>query len=265
MDIVQYVRARSLDEAWELNQKKTAVVLGGCCWLRLSARRPIPTAIDLLGMGLDKIEETEQEYRLGAMVSLHEMELSAELDTYTCGALREAVRHIVGVQFRRMATLGGSICGRFGFSDVLTLFLVLDAEVELYHGGRQKLADFARTGAGRDILTHVLLPKRRLRAAYTSLRLSAADFPVLACAAAQGEDGVRCAIGARPRRAELVPGGAELLADGCTSQALEAYAQHAASTLDFGTNLRGSAEYRRAMAAVLVRRVLQQSAEEAGK
>ena len=186
MDIVQYVRARSLDEAWELNQKKTAVVLGGCCWLRLSARRPIPTAIDLLGLGLDKIEETEQEYRLGAMVSLHEMELSAELDTYTCGALREAVRHIVGVQFRRMATLGGSICGRFGFSDVLTLFLVLDAEVELYHGGRQKLADFARTGAGRDILTHVLLPKRRLRAAYTSLRLSAADFPVLACAQGRG-------------------------------------------------------------------------------
>ena len=113
--------------------------------------------------------------------------------------------------------------------------------------------------------SEINLPKRRLRAAYTSLRLSAADFPVLACAAAQGADGVRCAIGARPRRAELVPGGVDLLADGCTLQAVEAYAQHAASTLDFGTNLRGSAEYRRAMAAVLVKRVLQQSAEGAGK
>ena len=39
---------------------------------------------------------------------------------YTAGAVREAVRHIVGVQFRNCATVGGSIYGRFGFSDVLT-------------------------------------------------------------------------------------------------------------------------------------------------
>ncbi|MFQ7552525.1 MAG: FAD binding domain-containing protein [Blautia marasmi] len=47
------------------------------------------------------------------------------------GAIRESLRHIVGVQFRNCATVGGSIWGRFGFSDVLTMLLALDTEVEL--------------------------------------------------------------------------------------------------------------------------------------
>lgn len=45
----------------------------------------------------------------------------------TGGAVRESLRHIVGVQFRNLATVGGSIFGRFGFSDVLTMFLALDS------------------------------------------------------------------------------------------------------------------------------------------
>ena len=47
--------------------------------------------------------------------------------------MREAVRHIVGVQFRNCATVGGSVYGRFGFSDVLTLLLALvsDERAEL--------------------------------------------------------------------------------------------------------------------------------------
>lgn len=37
MNIVQYTKAASLEEAWELNQGRGAVVLGGCC---CSACRP---------------------------------------------------------------------------------------------------------------------------------------------------------------------------------------------------------------------------------
>ena len=35
-----------------------------------------------------------------------------------------------------MSTVGGSIWGRYGFSDVLTLFLAMDTWVELYKGGQ---------------------------------------------------------------------------------------------------------------------------------
>jgi CO/xanthine dehydrogenase FAD-binding subunit len=150
MNIKQYVKAESLAEAYALNQKRSAVILGGACWLRLSPRRIIGTAIDLSGLGLDQIEDTDDEIRLGAMVTLRQMELSAALADLTGGVLQELLRHIVGVQFRNLATIGGSISGRFGFSDILTLLLVLDAQVELYQAGRMKLSEFAATGAGRD-------------------------------------------------------------------------------------------------------------------
>ena len=88
-------------------------------WLKMQRNR-VDTAIDLSGLGLDQIEETGSEYRLGAMVTLRQLELHPGLDRLTQGAMAESVRHIVGVQFRNLATVGGSVFGRFGFSDVLT-------------------------------------------------------------------------------------------------------------------------------------------------
>ena len=151
LTIQNYVRAESLEEAYAFCQKKNNVVLGGMLWLKMQRNR-VDTAIDLSGLGLDQIEETDSEYRLGAMVTLRQLELHPGLDRLTQGAMAESVRHIVGVQFRNLATVGGSVFGRFGFSDVLTLLLALEARVVLYHGGEQSLADFAAAPRQRDIL-----------------------------------------------------------------------------------------------------------------
>ena len=50
-----------------------------------------------------------------------------------CDCFKESLCHIVGVQFRNCATVGGSIYGRYGFSDVLTMFLGMDTWVECGH------------------------------------------------------------------------------------------------------------------------------------
>ena len=138
----EYVRAESLEDAYVRNQKKSAHILGGMLWLKMQ-NRTVQTVIDLSDLGLSGIEETEEEYRIGAMTSLRELELHKGLDAMTGGAVRESLRHIVGVQFRNLATVGGSIFGRFGFSDVLTMFLALDSWVELYHGGLVPMERFA--------------------------------------------------------------------------------------------------------------------------
>ena len=252
MNIAQYTKAASLDEAWELNQKRSAVILGGCCWLRLSPQRRIAQAIDLSALGLDQIEEEADAFRLGAMVTLSQLEACAGLEAFTQGALKEAVRHIVGTQFRNMATLGGSISGRFGFSDIWTLFLVLDAKVELYKGGLVSLSDFGRTGPGRDIVTHLVVPKKAYQTAYASLRLNATDFPIIAAAASRDGEDVRCAVGARPARAEVVT---LPLAD-VQQMGAAAAAEKIAGSLKYESNMRASAAYRRDMADVLCRRVL---------
>ena len=158
LKIKSYVKVKSIAEAYELNQKKTACVLGGMVWLKMGNRN-VSTAIDLSGLGLDTVRETEEEYIIGCMTSLHDLELHEGLDAYTNGALKESLRHIVGVQFRNCATVGGSIYGRYGFSDVLTMFLTLDSYVELYQGGRIPLSQFAQMPKDRDILIDIIVKK----------------------------------------------------------------------------------------------------------
>ena len=52
----QYVRAQSLDEAYELYQKKPNFVLGGMLWLKMK-NKTLGTAIDLCDLGLDRIDK----------------------------------------------------------------------------------------------------------------------------------------------------------------------------------------------------------------
>ena len=74
----QYVKAATLEEAYELNQKRNNAILGGGCWMKMNRRR-YQTLIDLSGLGLDKIEKTPDEFVLGAMVTLRQLETSPEL------------------------------------------------------------------------------------------------------------------------------------------------------------------------------------------
>lgn len=66
MTIREYKRAESLEEAWQLNQKKNNRVLGGMIWLKME-KLNVGTAIDLSGLGLDTVEETDEGFSIGAM------------------------------------------------------------------------------------------------------------------------------------------------------------------------------------------------------
>ena len=130
LTIKEFRKVSSIEEAYELNQKKTNRIIGGMLWLKMQTGN-VNIAIDLSGLNLDTIEETDTEFKIGAMTTLRDLELHAGLNQYTNNSMKEAMRHIVGVQFRNLATVGGSIYGRYGFSDVLTVFMALDAYVEL--------------------------------------------------------------------------------------------------------------------------------------
>ena len=244
MTIREYKKAESLEEAWQLNQKKPNRVLGGMIWLKMENLN-VGTAIDLSGLGLDTIEETDEGFSIGAMVTLRQLELHPGLAAYTDGAVRESVRHIVGVQLRNLATVGGS------------MFLALNASVELYKGGIVPLAEYARRPYDRDILVRVIVPKEDAKFCYQSVRNSQTDIPVLTCAAAKNAAGeYRFAIGARPGKAVLYT----LPADaGETPELTSArFAASIRSRIKTESNMRGSAEYRNHLAGVLVKRAVKQ-------
>ena len=149
-------------------------------------------------------------------------------------------------QPRNLATVGGSLYSRFGFSDVLTMFLVLDAQVELYKGGIVPLSEYAERPKDRDILVRIIVPKKNAKFNYQSVRISQTDIPVLTCASVKDENGYRFAIGARPARAQIYAQPVDKTA--------EQMAEAVRAEIKTGSSLRGSAEYRRHLAGVLVRR-----------
>lgn len=253
-----YVVAKSLEEAYQLNQKKTAGILGGMLWMRTGKRR-YSTLIDLSALGLDGIKETENEFVIGAMVPLRELETNETLRTYYGDAFLEAVRHIVGTQFRHMATVGGSLFGRYGFSDVATIFLALDCTVELYHAGEVPIETFLAQKPDRDVLVAVHLKKTPCKVCYQSQRITETDFPVLTCAVSRQESGWVFAIGARPSIAKRIE---NTLPYAPTADEIAAFVAHADETLSFDSNMRGSEEYRRHLTRVFVRRAIGQLMEE---
>lgn len=259
LKIKNYVKAESLTQAYELNQKKTAIILGGMVWLKMGNRN-IVTAIDLSGLGLDTITETEEEFVIGCMTPLHTLETHKSLNEYTNGAIRESVRHIVGVQFRNCATVGGSIFGRFGFSDVLTMFLAMDTWVELYDRGRIPLTEFAQLERDNDILVNIIVKKTPLNTVYLSQRNNSTDFPVLTCAASLIDGVPRTVIGARPARAVVAEDTEGILADFAKKdpqekkEAAKAFAEYAAEHVATDKNMRASKEYRTLLVKVLTRR-----------
>lgn len=270
----QYVRAQSLDEAYELYQKKPNFVLGGMLWLKMK-NKTLGTAIDLCDLGLDQIDEDENEFRIGAYATLRQIETHEALNAYTHGAIAESVRHIVGVQFRNVATVGGSIWGRFGFSDVMTIFRALGAKVQLHKAGIMDLDEFvALPRTTRDVLVSVIVPKNAKGVVYLSQRNQSTDFPVLTCAVANRSGRYVAVIGASPYMAEPVwdedgildcladaktDGNAALTDNSETNAKIDKFAEYVAEHIRFGSNIRAGAEYREIICRVLTRRAVTQS------
>ncbi|MGN0466744.1 MAG: FAD binding domain-containing protein [Lachnospiraceae bacterium] len=256
LKIKNYVMPETMEEAYELNQKKSTRILAGCGWIRMS-NGTVQTAIDLSRLGLDKIEETEEEFIIGAMVTLRQLECHKGLNDLTKGAVRESVRHIVGTQFRNCATIGGSIFGRFGFSDLCTCFLAMHTEVKLYNAGRVSIENFMDMPKNTDILTHIIVKKIEEPIVYISQRNTATDFPVIACCVAKKDGKFVASVGARPKQAKLIVDEEEIMKNGMSEENCQKFAQYVVQNLDFGTNIRATAEYRKYLAKVLVKRACQ--------
>jgi len=252
--IDKYVIAESLAQAYELNQSKRNAILGGMLWLKMG-RKKIGTAIDLTSLGLNLIEEDEDSFKIGCMCTLRDLETSSSLNIYFNNLFSNSVEHIVGVQMRNMATVGGSIYSRFGFSDVLTALLSLDSYVELFKGGIVPLNKYADMPLDNDILIKIIIKKDGRKINYLSHRMSSTDLPVLTCAVSNAAEKWNVVIGARPGKAVLTQFS---LSENPKKEDIDSIVSHILDNTIFGTNCRGSEKYRKILADVLVRRNIEE-------
>jgi CO/xanthine dehydrogenase FAD-binding subunit len=253
--IQDYAQPETLEEAYQiLKARRNNTVLGGCAFLKMSKKK-IGTAIDLSKLELDFIREKKDSIEIGAMTTFRSLEISPCLNQYFNGIIPKSVKSIIGVQFRNVVTVGGTVYSRYGFSDLITALLSLDVDVELVHGGIMPLETFLKTSFTKDILVKVILHKGNQFAAYQMMRNSVADYPILNVAVSKKEDDWKIVIGARPQRAEIAVKASEYLTCNEIDEAVISQAVNiAVEELTFGTNMRGQKTYRQTIAAPLVRR-----------
>lgn len=251
------VQPETIEEAYKiLVEKKANTVLGGCCFLRMGAKR-IGTAIELSKLKLDYIKEHNDYIEIGAMTTFREIETSSLLNDYFNGLLPKSVGNIIGVQFRNVVTVGATVYSKYGFSDFITALLALDADVELYEAGRMSLESFLSMPYKKDILTKVLIKKNNRKASYKDFRNSISDYPILNVAVSNMDNQWKVVVGVRPRGAAIAKNASlELSKGNLTETEIEAAANMASEELAFGSNMRAAGEYRKALCKVLVKRAV---------
>ncbi|OGO79408.1 MAG: FAD-binding protein [Clostridiales bacterium GWB2_37_7] len=254
--IKEFAQPKTIEEAYNtLVSKRNNAVIGGSAFLRMGSKK-IATAVDLSKLGLNYIKDRAEHIEIGASTTFREIETSPLLINHFNGVVSNSVKHIIGIQFRNIVTIGASVFSKYGFSDLITALLALDAEVVLYQAGRMSLNDFLERPYGRDILISVLIKKNQRQASYQHLRNSISDYPIINVAVSRLDNQWNIAVGARPQKAAIAKKASEVLSNSFSLEHLEHYADIAAEELTFGSNERGTAKYRQAMCKVLVKRAI---------
>ena len=234
--VTAYWRPRSVTKAFELLEHPSAVVLGGGTQLHSGSDAHEIEVVDLQALHLDGIDPTDGALRIGAMATLQQL-VDSE---YVPDIVGEAARREQPSTLRAQATIGGCIATGHAESELLTALLVHEAVVRV--GGADGIEEVPLDallsglpiGPGRIVLA-VTIRTGGVSAAARTARTSA-DRAIVSAYARATDDGPLLALSG-------VASTPILVAD--------------ADAVDPVGDFRGSREYRRALAATLLARVVE--------
>ena len=266
----EYRRASTVDEAVGIlaaEGEDAKVLAGGHSLLPLmKLRLAAPSLlVDIGRIGeLSYVRENGDGVEIGALTRHRDLETSDVLDTHL-PLLAHVAGQVGDPQVRHRGTIGGSLSHGDPASDLPAACLALGATFTVVGpaGERQIPAEsffqgFLETALQPDeVLTRIKVPKATGAGwSFQKFNRRAQDWAIVGVAAIRGDrPGVALVnMGATPLRATAVE---EALSGGASASEAAA---HAADGLDPPEDLNASAEYRRHLAQVLVRRAL----EEAG-
>ncbi len=167
MVIGRYECPAGLEEAYDLVAGHKGTPVAGGAWLHLGSKH-IELAVDLSSCGLRFIADQGDFVEIGAMTTARDLETSEILQTYFGPLFKHAVEHIVGVQLRNLITLGGTVAGKYGFSDLMTALLALDARVVMFGREAVELSSFLASVRDVPFLLEKVLVRKNVQSAFAS-------------------------------------------------------------------------------------------------
>jgi CO/xanthine dehydrogenase FAD-binding subunit len=240
---VAYWRPATLEGALALLRRPGAVLIGGGTKVNAAPAFGPVEIVDLQALGLDRIEPLPGAVSAGACATLQQILENAAVPP----VVREAARREEPSTLRHAATIGGCVAAGHWESELLAALLACDAVVTLAgpEGEQiQSLAALLSDGGklpGRIITRISMVTGGVARSARTGR--TTADRPIVAAGARRAPEGVRLALSGVAARPVL--------------RGPETDMSSWLDSLDPPGDFRGSAEYRRALAVTLARRVLE--------
>ncbi len=281
----EYHRPGTLEEALQLlaeHGEDAKVLAGGQSLIPLMKLRFAAPArlIDINRIaGMDAIEETEGSLRIGALVR-HDSLAASDVIKERYPTIAAAAPMISDPIVRNLGTIGGSLAHADPSGDLGSVMLALGASMVVRStGGEREIAaadlsdgPFQSSIAPNELLTEIRVPSPPPRSGGTYLKLErkVGDFATVAAAifltlenGSIGRAGIGLtSVGLTNLKAEAAEAALEgaSLGEDTWAEAGRLAAEAAQPT----TDVRGSAEYKRHIVDVYVRRGLAAAAEMAG-
>ena len=277
-----YYRAKSVAEAGDLLRKYPGAKLlaGGHTLiplLKLRLAAP-PALVDISRIAeLKGITAKNDTVRIGAMTTHAEIAASAVVREH-CAALAEAASQVGDPAVRNRGTIGGNIAHADPASDLPTVLAALGAKIEVTSGSGSRTIDAAKFFKGmmttdlgeQDLLTAIEVPvtAKGQGSAYVKFAHPASRYAVIGVAASTSASGGKCGAAVimlgglvpRPTRAAAVE--KAIIGQPLSAESIAKAAGQVTQDLggDVIGDLYASADYRRAVASVWVKRALSLSA-----
>jgi aerobic carbon-monoxide dehydrogenase medium subunit len=273
-----YLEPSTLDEALQLlaeHGSEAKLIAGGTALVNFMKQRLVRPRFVIGLRALKPLAQVEEArgLRIGALTTLQSL-ATGESVRRLAPLLAEACSHVATVRIRSMATIGGAIAHADPNLDTPPALMAMDAQIiaRSQRGQRTVPTDQFFTGyyetilAQDEIVTEILIPEQLTGSGTAFLKFLPAtqdDYATVSVAARLALDGKglisepRVALGATatvPVRAKAV----EAMLSGKVADAttFREAASMVLEAIDPIADFRGSAEYKRKMAVVHVRRAL---------
>ena len=265
----EYARAESVDHAIELlgGADDAKILAGGHSLLPLMKTRLAQPSllVDIARIGdLSYIREDSVVIAIGALTRHHDV-ANSELLQQAAPIVADTAQQVGDPQVRHMGTIGGSIAHADPAGDMGTVMLALGAEFVIRGAGgasRTVAAGnffkglFHADLAPNEVLAEIRVPKTSGGWSYIKFHRRAIDWAMVGVAAVQQNGSASVALtnmGETPLRAAGVE---EALAGGADPATASARADEGTAP---PSDAFGSAEYRKEVSKVLVRRALEEA------
>ena len=264
--ITAYLRPGTLEEALALLDDRAIAVGGGTDVIR-HPHVGVTTLVDLGALPLRYLRQ-DRGFAVGATATLSDMLEHPGLAAHLDGVVAQMLRGVGSPLLRNAATIGGHLA-RGRYSDIVPVLVALDATVTVFDGTERTLplTAYYREGLHRSraLITEVGIPAAGAdtAAAFLKFTRTSFDFALLNCAVRVRRDDAanvaecRIAVGETPALGSPVEPAADYLLDGpLDDDRIATAAAISAEAIPAQDDQRASADYRRALCRVGVRRCL---------